>query len=273
MVGHHETTHGTCQDPIPICVIEYGWCRYALIIWYMVGHHENNIWPKPRPNTNMHDWVWRWALIKWQMVGHHENLWMIRLWKWKWKKKKTKHCCSTMSRISHHGEYLNATPLGNWWLQDARHEAILEKEDEKVQEHPQGGKSRARTAGWSKKCDDDGDKTCGTSAHLCPSSPLDVHPLQPRGRELLHSISRLHTTHSFINVMPWGLGFGQGKNMSKHKYMAEGLSNLPCLALLYWISEFQDGAFSLADWTFLVLDDFLVMIMIMTSHIQSFLFI
>ena len=35
------------------------------------------------------------------------------------KKEKTKHCCSTMSRISHHGEYLNATPLGNCWLQDA----------------------------------------------------------------------------------------------------------------------------------------------------------
>ena len=63
------------------------------------------------------------------------------------KKEKNKHRCSTTSRISHHGEYLNATPLGNWWLQDARHEAILEKEDEKVQEHPQGGKSRARTAG------------------------------------------------------------------------------------------------------------------------------
>ena len=184
-------------------------------------------------------------------------------------RQKSQDRCSTMSRISHHGEYLNATPLGNWWLQDARHEAILEKEDEKIQEHHQGWKSRTRTAGWSKKWDDDVDKTCGTSAHLCPSSPLDVHP----GRELLHSISPLHSTHSFINVMPWGLGFVQGKNMSKHKYMAEGLSNLPCLALLYWISEFQDGAFSLADRTFLVLDDFLVMIMIMTSHIQSFLFI
>ena len=174
-----------------------------------------------------------------------------------------------MSRISHHGEYLDATPLGNCWLQDARHEAILEKEDEKIQEHNKGGKSRTETTGWSKTGDEDVDNTCCTSARLCPSSPLDVHPLQPRGRELLHSILPLH--HSFINVLPWGLGFGQGKNMSKHKYMAEGLPNLPCLASSYWISEFQDGAFSLADRTFLVLDDFLVMIMIMTSQRQSYL--
>ena len=53
-----KTTYGPSQDPIPICMIEYGWWRYALIIWYMVGHHENNIWPQSRPNTNMHDWVW-----------------------------------------------------------------------------------------------------------------------------------------------------------------------------------------------------------------------
>ena len=51
----------------------------------------------------------------------------------------------------------------------------------------------------------------------------------------------------------------------------EGLPNLPCLASsLNWISEFQDGAFSLADWTFLVLDDFLVIIMIMRSQRQPY---
>ena len=63
------------------------------------------------------------------------------------KRKNPKHRCSTMSRISHHGEYLDATPLGNCWLQDARHEAILEKEDEKIQEHNKGGKSRTETTG------------------------------------------------------------------------------------------------------------------------------
>ena len=49
-----------------------------------------------------------------------------------------------------------------------------------------------------------------------------------RGRELLHSILPLH--NSFFNVLPWGLGFGQGKNISKHKFMAEGCPDLPCLA-------------------------------------------
>ena len=54
-------------------------------------------------------------------------------------------------------------------------EGILEKEDEKIQEHNKGGKSRTETSGWSKTGDEEVDNTCYTSARLCPSSPLDVH--------------------------------------------------------------------------------------------------
>ena len=40
---------------------------------------------------------------------------------------------------------------------------------------------------------------------------------------------------------------------------------------MYWICEFQDGVFSLADRTFLVLGEFQVMIMIMKNDIRSWL--
>ena len=69
-----KTTYDPSQDPIPICMIEYGWWRYALIRWYMVGHHENNIWPKPRPNTNMCDWVWVMEVCFDKMV-HGQSSW------------------------------------------------------------------------------------------------------------------------------------------------------------------------------------------------------
>ena len=52
-----------------------------------------------------------------------------------------------MSKISCHGEYLDATTLGNCWLKDARHEGILEKEDENILEHNKGGKNRTETLG------------------------------------------------------------------------------------------------------------------------------
>ena len=52
----------------------------------------------------------------------------------------------TTGRTSRHGEYLDATPLGNCWLQDARHEDIVEKEDERIQRNPERGKSRTRYA-------------------------------------------------------------------------------------------------------------------------------
>ena len=53
-----KTTYYPNQDPIPICMIDCGWWMYAFIWGYMVSHHNNNIWPKPRPNTNMCEWVW-----------------------------------------------------------------------------------------------------------------------------------------------------------------------------------------------------------------------
>ena len=75
MVSHHETTHGQDQGPIPICVIEYGWWRYALIWWYMVGHHEITYGPSqgPIPICVIEYGLWRFALIWWYMVGHHET--------------------------------------------------------------------------------------------------------------------------------------------------------------------------------------------------------
>ena len=75
MVGHHETTYGPSQDPIPICMIEYGWWRYALIWWYMVGHHEITYGPSqgPIPICVIEYGLWRFALIWWYMVGHHET--------------------------------------------------------------------------------------------------------------------------------------------------------------------------------------------------------
>ena len=68
---------------------------------------------------------------------------------------------------------------------------------------------------------------------ICALPRLWMSTLYSQEGESFSTPSLLHTTHSFINVMPWGLGFGQGKNMSKHKYMAECSPNLPCSALLY----------------------------------------
>ena len=105
MVSHHEKIHGPSQDPIPICVIEYGWWKYAWILRYMVSHHEithgpdqdpipicvieygwcfdkilhgrsswKNTWPKPRPNTNMHDWVWVMEVC-FDLTVHGQSSW------------------------------------------------------------------------------------------------------------------------------------------------------------------------------------------------------
>ena len=109
--------------------------------------------------------------------GSLKSIWSL----WKWKGKNSTDGCSTMIRVSNHGEYLDATPLGYCWLQDARPEAISEKEDEWIQKHNDAGKSRKGTASWGKTRDEDVDNACGTSTDLdcnnCPSSLLDVHHL------------------------------------------------------------------------------------------------
>ena len=102
MVNHHETTHGSDQCPIPICVMSMEVCydmmvhgrsswnnirpeprlntnmsnlvwMICIMFWFHMmvhGHHLNNMRPKPRPNTNMSNLVWMIGigLIWWSMV-------------------------------------------------------------------------------------------------------------------------------------------------------------------------------------------------------------
>ena len=102
MVNHHETTYGSDQRPIPICVMSMEVCydmmvhgqlswnnirpvptlntnmsnlvwMICIMYWFHMmvhGHHLNNMRPKPRPNTNMSNLVWMIGigLIWWSMV-------------------------------------------------------------------------------------------------------------------------------------------------------------------------------------------------------------
>ena len=102
MVNHHETTYGSDQRPIPICVMSMEVCydmmvhgqlswnnirpeptlntnmsnlvwMICIMFWFHMmvhGHHLNNMRPKPRPNTNMSNLVWMIGigLIWWSMV-------------------------------------------------------------------------------------------------------------------------------------------------------------------------------------------------------------
>ena len=89
----------------------------------------------------------------------------------------------TTGRTSRHGEYLDATPLGNCWLQDARHEDVLEKEDEKFQRNSERCKSRTRCEAK----DDDVGTECASSSPLyvpSSSSPLNVQPICQSSLEL-----------------------------------------------------------------------------------------
>ena len=40
----------------------------------MVGHHENNIWPEPRPSTKMLDWVWMMEAC-FDLMVHGQSSW------------------------------------------------------------------------------------------------------------------------------------------------------------------------------------------------------
>ena len=89
----------------------------------------------------------------------------------------------TTGRTSRHGEYLDATPLGNYWLQDARHEDVVEKEDEKFQRNSERRKSRTRCEAK----DDDVGTECASSSPLyvpSSSSPLNVQPICQSSLEL-----------------------------------------------------------------------------------------
>ena len=73
-----KTTYDPIQNPIPICLMEYGWWMFAFIWRYMVSHHKNNIWPKPRPNTNMCEWVWMMEVC-WHMKVHGHWSYTIKI--------------------------------------------------------------------------------------------------------------------------------------------------------------------------------------------------
>ena len=132
-----------------------------------------------------------------------------------------------MSRISHHGEYLDATPLAlrcqAWRTLKVSWRRRMKKFKNTTREERVGRKLQAEARQGMKRL---------TTFVILPL--VCVLPLLWKST-LYSQEGESFFTPSFHSIIP-----------SSTSYLGD-------LWFLSWISEFQDGAFSLADRTFLVL--------------------